>query len=147
MKKSTVFRLMLIVCCSFLICSCEYKDEITFADNHISIEKDSAGYVLFGYYIGENKNFVIDADYVINKHPECLTTIIYGYSLMCGVPHDGKERERTYQFIFFDEETLGKYTLSEIAEQNIYDDLQILTYDQLHAAGRTVTYSGPTVSR
>jgi len=147
MKKNNVFMLLVVVSCLYLVCSCEYKDKITFADNHIHVKKESSEYVIFGYYIGENKNFVIDADYVFNKHPECIFTIFYDFTLEFGAPHDGKEQERTYQFIFFDGETLGKYTLSEIAERNLYDDLQILTFDQLRAAGYTVTYSGPTVPK
>jgi len=104
---------------------------------------------MFGYYIGEDKDFVIDADYVINKHPECILTIpnlgegIKYATIYLGAIHDGKEKERTYQFIFFDGETLDRYTLSEIAERNLYDDLQILTFDQLNATKLKVTYNGP----
>lgn len=147
--KSSLFNIIMIACCLLSFCSCNHY--LTFEDNHITVYRSSAKYVMFGYYIGENTNFVIDADYVINRHPECILTIpnigegINYASIYLGAIHDGKENERTYQFIFFDGETLDKYTLSEIAERNLYDDLQILTFDQLRAANLKVTYNGPKV--
>lgn len=131
---------------SILFFSCREEEHLP---THLEIHNNTDKNIICSYYVGLNKDFKISADYTFTQFPEtiCFVEKHSGSVVTCFFPNDGKERDRTYQFIFFDGETLGKYTLSEIAERNLYDDLQILTYDQLRAAGYKVSYSGPTVSR
>lgn len=57
-------------------------------------------------------------------------------------PYDGKEeREHTYQFMIFKQSTLSNHTIEEIIENDIYDKLYILTYDELEAMNFVITYT------
>lgn len=142
--KSSITGLLVLVS-AFLLISC--KDEPL--QNHLIIKNNTDKNIICSYYAGLNKDFVISADYTFTEFPQTIYFVDSAgvQRVDCFFSIDGKERDRTYQFIFFDGETLGKYTLSEIAERNLYDDLQILTFDQLRAANFSVTYSGPTVNK
>lgn len=142
--KNSLYKLLIIICSLFSLCAACEPDGPS-EPNYISVENTTSKPFLLGYYIGEDKSFIINSDYVFNQHPECLMSIPWSsdYHIRSVPVHDGKENERTYQFIFFDGETLDKYTLSEIAERNLYDDLKVLNYEQLRKANYTVTYSGP----
>lgn len=141
MKRAIYF---ILICCGALFCSCKYQPEFDgFADGYnIEVVNASKEIVLFACHVGMDKDFAIDADFVFNQHPESLM-ILRGSSTM-SISHcilkDGKDKDRIFQFVFFNQETLNKYTIPEIVEMNYYDDLKILTFDQINALGRTVTY-------
>jgi len=141
--KNSLLKVLIIVCSLFSLCAACEPDGPTEPKN-ITVKNTTSKPILFGYYIGEDKSFIINADYVFNRRPECIRTIPYSSDIIgWGANHDGKEQDRTYQFIFFDWVTLDKYTFAEIAERNLYDDIQIYSFDQLRKAGFTVIYTGP----
>lgn len=143
---------ILLISCLAVLGSCKDVPDYweSAADSIIKFVNESADGVVFGYYIGSDKNFTIDADYVFNKHPECMYTL-RGSSgngddssgmIYNAIAYDGKESDRTFQFIFFNEKTLNEYTIPEIVEMNLYDDLRILSIDELKKIGRTIKYRG-----
>ncbi len=121
MKKHITGLLAFVFLFLFVACKEAPEPDPTF----LTIGNRTDKNIICGYYIGPDKNFLISAEYLFTCFPQTIYFVNAnsGKMVVCFFAHDGKDKERTYQFIFFDGETLDKYTLEEIAERNLYDDL------------------------
>jgi len=87
----------------------------------------------------------LTSEYVLLEHKWGLMELQEGQSYSMKIPYDNSENDGTIQVLIFRKSTLEKYSMEELAENNMYDAFYSYTFSELEAMQSRIVYDGESM--